>query len=1126
VAEIFISYRRDDSRDFAGAIRDKLGEAFERDRDGDALIYQDANDPIPYEPWPRRITDELESSHVVLVIIGPKWLTVKRGGVRRLEQKEDWVRKEIEFAVRTGKKLIPVCVGGANLPERSQLPKGQIRKLLDKRAEFIDAGKARRAVEYELLVQRVFRELPSDSKARRNADSPDPVTSSQIVCRYELTGLAEATGSTGKADWKGGHSFELVEPALMNGSLAFVERALLEADPSLSRIVTKIDRQPTPDGAIFFIDGEDRPEHMLNAVAKKARDASSGFLNFFREFTLCDERGTNWIIDIRIVVTSGSIWKTNGRDVNTGRPMTRYFGQPLITASALLRYRDNKGRPLVRRGDVVAVSRKAPKGFDEYRSPPKEWPQEGSELVADARKVLGCNNKIWLARRAPETSDYFRIRTPAVEMLKRRTLTTDKKARDLLNHVPPSNYGQIAKLAKADARFCIIVGDPGAGKTLCALRLVAEMMYVDGFDVSIPPVTTETWKRLASQSNPGLVILLDDAFGKTKAVNDDDLHAALEALAGSEDGETSKGDKSKAGAESFLEQRADRRPALIITVRQKIWQTACEKNESWERTLGKYKIEIRQESYSPNDRMALFRNYWKDERDNLRESSTRLEHAVAEISHPLSIRDFAMECADDGLGTAVKKVPMYHARDETDVLNRYAKQLMESGGLMHLWHFLGWAFGGTLLDKKEVESLYRSLGSHLGFSSAQASKLWQTNEDRPHWGTWMQNGYFTANHPLREEAIDKFFRDEDQSDLIEAFFEALLAARGDAGGDGLKLAAFAAPKANGRIGRHRKRAIELAAKDPNSEAARVLASSIGQAFRSAAADRSLAWHPATRVVLVAALKSILASANNAAFGVAFAALCDGFPKARALPPYIRDLKEFALRRLKPVCELKKNKVTTIPRAQMMRTQNIDHSMWAIASNFSRVPDEFRELFASFVRHGDDDWLRLRAVEAAADYIAEIKETATKAGRSFENYIDEATDVSQPDIMRRGVAGAVEANFDKLEFAPERITEWLDSVNERHNYGFLEWVIWAAGEHLKNYTSPQKPDKKFADALLKLARHEDARVRKWLATALAESDVTNESDFLRSIMTRLAHDEDDIVRDVALDFFLAESEEAK
>jgi hypothetical protein len=40
VAEIFISYRRDDSRDFAGAIRDKLGEAFERDRDGDALIYQ------------------------------------------------------------------------------------------------------------------------------------------------------------------------------------------------------------------------------------------------------------------------------------------------------------------------------------------------------------------------------------------------------------------------------------------------------------------------------------------------------------------------------------------------------------------------------------------------------------------------------------------------------------------------------------------------------------------------------------------------------------------------------------------------------------------------------------------------------------------------------------------------------------------------------------------------------------------------------------------------------------------------------------------------------------------------------------------------------------------------------
>jgi hypothetical protein len=1136
MAEIFICYRRDDATGFGGAIRDKLSEEFERDYDKGALIYLDVENKILDEPWRQRLTAELDSSHIVLVIIGPNWLTSTQDGVMRLEQKNDPVRYEIERAARKGKKIIPVCVGGASLPRPRQPVSESITKLLDtllkRPAEFIQTGEAGRADEYERLKQRVWLELPPSSAARRNVESPVAVSSTQVICRYELTGLAEATASTAKDEWKRDDSVGKVPPELMHSALAFVERKLLEArtllDRRLAKIGTGYDRQPTAEGAIFFIDAGAQPDRLLGEVAKKACEASQDFFGFVREFARRDGRGLNWVIDIRIVIASGDIWKTKGRDVSTGRPLAGYSGQPLSSALSLLRYRDRKGRPLVRRGDVVVVGGGKPQGFDEYQKLPDEWPLEGGNLMIGRDEVLGLETKVWLARRKPETSDHFRIRAPAVEMLKRRTLTTDDKAKDLLNHVPPSNYGQIAELAKTGERFCIIVGEPGAGKTLCALRLVAEMMYIDGFDVSIPPVTAGTWERLASLVNSRLVILLDDAFGKTKAVDEGDLSTALRALdnkpAAGRGGSKGKTDRKRA-PRSFLEQPPDLRPALIITVRQKVWQAAC-RLKSWELKLDKYRIEIKPDFYSREDRIALFKNYWKGGKGIPLPSNPQLENAVAGISHPLSIRDFARECANDGL-KAIAKVPLYR----TDAVVRYVKQLESPGDrLMHLWHFLAWAFGGTLLDKQEVASLYELLGKHLGFSAVQTLKVWETNEEKPHWGKWEGNGYFNTDHPLREEVVDKFFRSKKQSGLIDKFFEALLASyRGAGTGESLKLAAFAAPKVNSKIGRYRRQVIQLAAKDPDSDAARVLASSIGQAFRNSVADKTLAWDPDTRSALIDALRSILASPNNAAFGVAFAALCDGFPESRTIPRHLRDLKEFALRRLEPACRLNRAKSMTVPYARKTITQNIDHSMWAIASNFSRVPAEFRELLASFVQRGNDDWLRLRAVEAAADYIAAIKDVEKKIGHNFENYIDAATDVGQPDIMRRGVAGAVEANFGKLKFAADRITEWLGSVNERHNYGFLEWVIWAAGEHLGDFEDDASPDKlkrKFADALLKLARHEDARVRKWLATALAESEVTNENNFLRSIMTRLARDDDDIVRDVALNFFLEESEETE
>jgi TIR domain len=72
------------------------------------------------------ITDAIESCAVVLVIIGPQWLTVTdESGSRRLNDPGDLVRLEIEVALRAPQtRVIPVLVGGARMPQPRELPLG------------------------------------------------------------------------------------------------------------------------------------------------------------------------------------------------------------------------------------------------------------------------------------------------------------------------------------------------------------------------------------------------------------------------------------------------------------------------------------------------------------------------------------------------------------------------------------------------------------------------------------------------------------------------------------------------------------------------------------------------------------------------------------------------------------------------------------------------------------------------------------------------------------------------------------------------------------------------------------------------------------------------------------------
>lgn len=114
---IFINYRRDDQPGFAGRLTDALESAFGVDN-----VFRDVEDIHPGEDFVVAIQKQLSSVGVMLVMIGPAWLTVSRNGVRRLDETDDFVRREIQAGLESGKPVLPVLVGGALMPEQADLP--------------------------------------------------------------------------------------------------------------------------------------------------------------------------------------------------------------------------------------------------------------------------------------------------------------------------------------------------------------------------------------------------------------------------------------------------------------------------------------------------------------------------------------------------------------------------------------------------------------------------------------------------------------------------------------------------------------------------------------------------------------------------------------------------------------------------------------------------------------------------------------------------------------------------------------------------------------------------------------------------------------------------------------------
>src|SRR5262245_26042238 len=106
--KIVISYRRSDSDAIAGRIRDRLANHY-----GDGAVFMDI-DSIPLGiDFRQHVKGAMSESTVVIAVVGTKWLGPRHRGQPRIQQDSDPVRIEIETALASGMRLIPVLVNHA-----------------------------------------------------------------------------------------------------------------------------------------------------------------------------------------------------------------------------------------------------------------------------------------------------------------------------------------------------------------------------------------------------------------------------------------------------------------------------------------------------------------------------------------------------------------------------------------------------------------------------------------------------------------------------------------------------------------------------------------------------------------------------------------------------------------------------------------------------------------------------------------------------------------------------------------------------------------------------------------------------------------------------------------------------
>jgi tetratricopeptide (TPR) repeat protein len=189
--QIFISYRRDDAAYVTGHINDRLCEEF-----GAESIFTDVDNIALGVDFRAVLDEKVGQCQILLAVIGSSWLSAKsQDGELRLQNPADFVRIEIESALKRKIPVIPLLVAGTIMPSKEHLPES----LQD--LSFRNGINIRPAPDFHADMDRLIHSLT------KHLDSLS-ATTSKVELGYAVTQEAHASEqkreqSLGKTDSSG-----------------------------------------------------------------------------------------------------------------------------------------------------------------------------------------------------------------------------------------------------------------------------------------------------------------------------------------------------------------------------------------------------------------------------------------------------------------------------------------------------------------------------------------------------------------------------------------------------------------------------------------------------------------------------------------------------------------------------------------------------------------------------------------------------------------------------------------------------------------------------------------------------------------------------------------------------------
>ncbi|MEM8921132.1 MAG: TIR domain-containing protein, partial [Pseudomonadota bacterium] len=118
MAKLFISYRRADSQHAVDRLYEGLRKHLKK-----SDIFIDVDNIPKGVDFVEHLSKQVAQCETLLVVVGPQWLTIKdEDGRRRLDDPQDFVRIEIEAALKRDIPVIPILLDNTPMPKAADLP--------------------------------------------------------------------------------------------------------------------------------------------------------------------------------------------------------------------------------------------------------------------------------------------------------------------------------------------------------------------------------------------------------------------------------------------------------------------------------------------------------------------------------------------------------------------------------------------------------------------------------------------------------------------------------------------------------------------------------------------------------------------------------------------------------------------------------------------------------------------------------------------------------------------------------------------------------------------------------------------------------------------------------------------